>query len=374
MKLSFSEMITLLDRCADPESHPIALKIIQGTISDTPITAQDLVTVQLPSLGQSIRLPNIFVATKTVDNIDEQCLYSATRRFWKNPWRLRYDLQSYYLIDLLGCNGLFSNMKSDYKHPPRFIVTTDGTRVPLPRDMDYSSRVLNDEELAMDGMSVPFNDEQVEQCIEACLSITGGSCRCLRLLDFLGCHEYIGKLPRACLNVEDWKVVLQFKQCFELHLSRYQLQDQVISCGSDVRITRKRDGLHVSINKELPDTHMMIVAMSELGGIAYLKMHTLEPKFIPFCRSARGYVRPSSTFYKSLKKMMTRSLRFSTCGELEDLFQGYIVEDCNEFKWFFQRSRVENRLQIVLPHGTKVVAKCRSVCEDDDEFEIEYCS
>lgn len=134
-----------------------------------------------------------------------------------------YNLQTYPLLDALGCDELIRDGMS-HRYKPRNVVTTDGVSIPLPRRIDYTSKVMERDLLELDNLPVPFTTKQVMRTIE-CV-INGEYCAVddVRLLDFLGCDELIDCIShRVKLSQKDYEVILEMRPCLESRLAGWTL-------------------------------------------------------------------------------------------------------------------------------------------------------
>lgn len=160
----------------------------------------------------------VLFSLKNVDEIDKEELDKAIASFMSTDlsYGLRYNSDTYRLFDLLGFNGLFFDATHRSCRLPRSVVTTDDEHIPLPRDIDYTSKIEGD------NIAVPFTAEQVRTCIREVLDLPSEkrSVSNLRLLEFLDCHHDV----EANLTIEEWKKVLTFEPCFEQRMSGFRFE------------------------------------------------------------------------------------------------------------------------------------------------------
>lgn len=347
-RLSTEEMADLIEN-TNSVSRPIALKIVNSFLEaygHNDIQGKTI-DVTLPS-GAVVTIPKLFYVARTVENYDHPRFMEAVGKVAGIRYP-KYDVDSYLLIDLLGVNGLFWNVKYDYQRPPRHVLSTDGHVIPLPRDIDYSSRVLNDSEGLFDNtpLPVPFNQHEILECFSDCLY--RGTCVVyqLRLLDFLGCHDIIGDMKDVNLFVEEWKKVLTFVPCFEQHLSGFILNDGVLTrtvkdedgCDEVTKIWKEDDGFHFESDGYIKDD--ILDAAKEIGTIAEIQTRQWDNGYI---QCSRRVVLNRITA-ASITTRMDGSI-FDRSRVLEMLYKlGFNVTLGEKYQGIFERTDTPNQLR-----------------------------
>lgn len=209
--------------------------------------------------GNVIYYPDLY---HTASNGDEWMKHPeryslALKHFEADGDEYAYGYRTYPLLDLLGCD-IFPGTRFVSRHIPRLIISTDEVAIPLPRDFDYTSSVLKDDELMkIDKLPVPFSSAQIQRSIEAFLSGVTMTIIDCRLLDFLGCDELLQELTgKVFMHSEDWECVLSLRPCLEQRVSGWKLQDGILTT-KNMRIWNEDDGYHVECSQWEQDNALL---------------------------------------------------------------------------------------------------------------------
>lgn len=341
LNLTLKQLTTLIEGSSG-EARTIALGIARDYLNYRPvrhIAEDDWVTVN------DVKVQKLFYVARTIDNFDHPRFAEAATSASRTPHCL-CSVRNYELLDLLGVNGLLPNVERDCVRPCRHILTSDGEIVPLPRDIDYTSQVLNDSEGIYDDapMPVPFSRQQVLDCFDRWFTKNVQDSDYVRLLDFLGCHDLIGTIKNVCLTHEDWKRVLTFKPCFEQHLSGYAFHDD----GSLVR--RDKDGYRNTIWKDDKGFHFkfrgkedfnIVYTASQMGTVAEVYTHHCDEHMISYSESVVTDT-PSWPLSKRVENMVVDS-----CRRLSTLYKIGVDVHLHEDRTVYTRSGVPNQLRLM---------------------------
>lgn len=187
--------------------------------------------------GREVELPKILVDLSTVEPVPDEVADIMDE--YIDEYRLKYSLSTYRLFDLLGINGIFSNVEHDIRHKPRCVMSSDGKRIPLPRDFDYTSKLLKDQK----DLQVPFHEADIVNCISYVLEGSRQGPYAYEFLEFLQCDKILDSII-ADLTANDWSQVLTFEPCLEQRLSGFTLSNNKLK-KKDITIELKDDGIYV---------------------------------------------------------------------------------------------------------------------------------
>lgn len=314
------------------------------------------------SSGDTVMIPEFLVLTSRVletQDFIEDCEDLRKALTLISNAIPNYGIHTYVLYDLLGCD--FELNVPSFKHLPRWVVTTDGYRIPLPRIIDYSSSVLNDDELLkITEMPVPFTKSEIDNTI--CL-VFNAPCVCkvseLALIDFLGCDTVLDKFKgKARLTRYEWLSVLQMRASFAQKLSGWTLTKNKLS-SSEGTITLEDDKYVVALAERSKDDSL-IKALNDTGLKLVWKANwhivdlcDLKPNFVyDFGRSILRtmgtvvddcYIQVAMDFAPPLRCMMTNGENNFWCTVTIDA-DGYKFEQvssktsslklCPTAKWY----------------------------------------
>lgn len=336
------KQITILVGGTNSEARLVALDIARQNLhrySATQLTEDDWIDVN------DVKVQKLFYAARTIDNFDHPRFVTAAQSARLAPSHM-CSVDNYELLDLLGINGLIPNIEHSYVRPCRHILTSDGEIVPLPRDIDYSSQVLNDSEEIYDDspMPVPFSRQQVLNCFDRWFRKDIRCCDDAQLLDFLGCHELIGTIKNASLSEEDWKQVLTFKPCFEQHLSGYRFNEE----GALVK--KDKDGNRNKIWKTDKGFHFKFRGRVDLDAVhtasrmeTVVEVHTRD--CVEYLMPLSQSVITENPLYPLCKKM--GSVVIDSCRRLSVMYMIGIDVQLSEDRAVYTRSGVQNRLRLM---------------------------
>lgn len=202
------------------------------------------VTTRVPvrtSTGDRLMIPEFLVLTSRVletQDVVEDCEDLRKVLALTEDIIPSYSVHTYALYDLLGCD--FEPSVPLFKHLPRWVVSSDGHRIPLPRIIDYSSSVLNDDELLkITEMPVPFTKGEINNAIRLVLNMSHFRVADLAFIDFLGCDAILDKC-RVQLSYDEWLDVLQMHASLAQKLSGWKLDKNKLT-SSKGTITLEND-------------------------------------------------------------------------------------------------------------------------------------
>lgn len=189
-------------------------RVIEGT-TDVTINGKTVTIPNMVLLKATRPVPETLPFDITVDKISDV-----------------YDMNSYPIMDALGCDELI-NDKLQYRWQPRCAIATDGVKLPLPRRIDYTSKVMaKDDLLEIQEMPVPFTSQQMLKAFE--VIVNGGTLIFetvddFRPLDFLGCDKIIDLAHLRTLTKEDCEIILQMNPCLEAKAEKLILSEDKTS-------------------------------------------------------------------------------------------------------------------------------------------------
>lgn len=252
--LSASEIHLLLQ--TNGEMRTAVVKALRLALTNEKVVSSlredDMTVCRYGVVGSDVvYYPDLYhIASSSDEWMNHSERYSlALKHFEADGCEYTYGYRTYPLLDLLGCD-IFPGTRSASRHIPRLVISSDGESIPLPRDFDYTSSVLKDDELMkIDKLPVPFTSKQILGSIEAFLcGVTTTVANC-RLLDFLGCDELLNELSgKVLMRSEDWEHVLCFHPSVEQRVSGWRLHDGVL-LSKGVRVWNEDDGYHVECSQ-----------------------------------------------------------------------------------------------------------------------------